>query len=88
MIKIGDYAEFNSDTAFGTHLYEDRIFKMSSMVIENHASTGHCAIILYNTVMGIHSRLGDLSLLMKGEQLPAYSYWNGSPAQATKRYIY
>ncbi len=30
------------------------------------------------------ARLGDLSLLMKGETLPGESHWHGSPARAAR----
>ena len=42
------------------------------------------AITLYDTIMEPESQLGDLSVLMKGERLPARSAWEGSPAQPSR----
>ena len=42
---------------------------------------GGGAIVLYDTRMEDGSSLGELSLLMKGETLPAGTNWEGSPAR-------
>jgi len=42
---------------------------------------GAGSLALYDTVMEEGAALGYLSLLMKGETLPAWSRWQGIPAQ-------
>jgi hypothetical protein len=37
-------------------------------------------LILYNSKVGDGVRLGPLTLVAKGEQLPAETRWEGSPA--------
>lgn len=81
LISIGDEACINDETLIDTHLYEDRIFKMSTIDIREGCNVGIGSIILYNTIMESGSTLGDLSLLMKGEVLPANTSWYGTPAQ-------
>ena len=44
-------------------------------------SVGNMAVILYDTRMEQGASLGDLSLLMKGETLPAWTKWEGIPAR-------
>jgi len=55
--------------------------KMSTVDLGRNCSVGTDAVVLYGTVMEDGSSLGDLSLLMKGETLPAGSRWEGSPAR-------
>ena len=83
LITIGDDVALNEECVIQTHLFEDRIFKMSTITIKNNCNIGCDSVVLYSTVMETHSSLGNLSLLMKGEHLPAYSVWEGIPAQTT-----
>ncbi|WP_419419531.1 Pls/PosA family non-ribosomal peptide synthetase [Legionella sp. D16C41] len=82
LISIGDEACINSETIIQTHLYEDRVFKMSTVNIQQGCNVGVASIVLYNTVMEEGSTLGSFSLLMKGEHLPTYTSWQGIPAQS------
>lgn len=86
LISIGDEVCINADTLIDTHLYEDRIFKTSTIDIQEGCSVGMASIILYDTVMEPNSSLGGLSLLMKGERLPANTKWQGLPAQTMHTY--
>ena len=81
LIEIGDDACINSDCTLQTHLFEDRVMKMSHIRIGKGCVIGADAVVLYDTRMEDGSQLGDLSLLMKGETLPAHTAWAGSPAQ-------
>ena len=83
LISIGDDVCINAETILQTHLYEDRIFKVSTITISKGVNIGVGSIILYNTLMEENSTLGSLSLLMKGECLPANTQWAGIPAQTT-----
>jgi non-ribosomal peptide synthetase-like protein len=83
LITIGDDVCINAETIIQTHLYEDRIFKVSNVTINSGCNIGIGSIVLYNTVMEENSALGSLSLLMKGECLPANTQWAGIPAQST-----
>ena len=82
LISIGDYACINNHTLIQTHLYEDRIFKVSNLTIGSGCNIGVSSIVLYNTLMEENSSLGSLSLLMKGECLPSNTEWAGIPAQS------
>jgi acetyltransferase-like isoleucine patch superfamily enzyme len=71
----------NPHATVQTHLFEDRVMKMSEVRIENNCSVGAMSLVLYDTRMQEGSSLGDLSLLMKNEQLPAHTRWEGIPAR-------
>ncbi|WP_454782738.1 Pls/PosA family non-ribosomal peptide synthetase [Legionella sp. WA2022007384] len=83
LITIGDDVCINAETIIQTHLYEDRIFKVSNVTIGSGCNVGVGSIVLYNTLMEENSSLGSLSLLMKGERLPENTHWAGIPAQST-----
>ncbi|MDB5366050.1 MAG: lgrD 1 [Rhodospirillales bacterium] len=81
LVEIGDEAEIGQDTDLQTHLFEDRVMKMGVVKIGPGCSVGRSATVLYDTEMEAGSRLGDLSLLMKGERLAAGTSWVGAPAR-------
>lgn len=82
LIEIGDEVCINRNSLLQTHLFEDRVFKMSSLNIKSGCNVGVGSVVLYNTLMEENASLGNLSLLMKGEYLPANSEWAGIPAQS------
>jgi len=82
LASIGDEAALNSDCTVQTHLFEDRVMKMSHVDIGPGCSVGVNSVVLYDTRMEAASSLGPLSLLMKGETLPAGTAWEGIPARA------
>lgn len=84
LISIGNNACINAETIIDTHLFEDRIFKLSTIDIHDDCNVGTGSLILYDTVMEKNSTLGSLSLLMKGEQLPTNTSWQGAPAQSMR----
>jgi non-ribosomal peptide synthetase-like protein len=81
LVRIDDQAALNHGCGLQTHLFEDRIMKMSQVRIGKNCVVGHSSIVLYDTQMEPGSQLHSLSLLMKGETLPVGTHWQGIPAQ-------
>jgi non-ribosomal peptide synthetase-like protein len=81
LVEIGDDATVGTEVSLQTHLFEDRVMKMSKVTIEAGATVGTRTIVLYDAVVGARASLDSLSLLMKGEYLPPGSQWRGIPAQ-------
>ncbi len=81
LIRIGDDAALNDAAGLQTHLFEDRVMKVGPVIIGARATVGSLAIVLYDAVVEDGAELGDLSVLMKGESLPAGTSWAGSPAR-------
>lgn len=79
LIEIGNYAAINEGVILQTHLFEDRVMKSSHLKIGDNCSVGNMAVVLYDTSMKDRAVLGPLSLLMKGEIMPADSQWYGAP---------
>ncbi|WP_147944317.1 Pls/PosA family non-ribosomal peptide synthetase [Microbispora sp. CSR-4] len=82
LVEIGDDVAIGSGVSLQTHLFEDRVMKMSAVTVRSGASIGPRAVVLYDSVVGEDVSLGALSLLMKGERLTPGTSWRGIPAQA------
>ncbi|GGJ96966.1 peptide synthetase [Pilimelia anulata] len=85
LVEIGDHAALNHGAVVQNHLFEDRVFKSSSMRIEAESTVGNMAIVLYDSVLSRGASLGPLSLLMKGETLPEHTAWHGIPCEQVAR---
>ncbi|MGK5081049.1 Pls/PosA family non-ribosomal peptide synthetase [Janthinobacterium sp. HLX7-2] len=79
-VHIGDYSELNALTCPQTHLFEDRVMKIDHVEIGQRVYMGPRSSVLYGAKVGDNARLGPLTLVMKGEHIPAGSNWAGCPA--------
>ncbi|MGB6176127.1 MAG: Pls/PosA family non-ribosomal peptide synthetase [Methylocella sp.] len=80
-VSVGDYAALNDLCALQTHLYEDRVMKVGKVFVGNGVTVGAGSTVLYDTIVADYARLGPLTLVMKGEQIPAHTEWAGAPAE-------
>ncbi len=80
LIKIDDNSALNDNCTLQTHLFEDRVMKMSFVDIGKECSVGGMAVVLYDSKMENRSILEPLSVLMKSETLPANNCFVGAPA--------
>ncbi len=81
LVEVGDDAAVGEATSLQTHLFEDRVMKMSTVKVGAASSIGSRSVILYDAEVGAHATLDSLSLVMKGETLPTGSHWRGIPAR-------
>ena len=79
-VSIGDYATINATANLQTHLFEDRVMKVGRIEIGKGAAIGALTTVLYDTRVGENARLGPLTIVMKGESIPANTEWAGAPA--------
>ena len=79
-VSIGDYSELNAFACPQTHLFEDRVMKIDVVDIGSKVYMGPRSAVLYSAKVGDNARLGPLTLVMKGEHIPAASRWSGCPA--------
>jgi carbonic anhydrase/acetyltransferase-like protein (isoleucine patch superfamily) len=64
-----------------THLFEDRVMKMSYVTLEENSSVGGMSVVLYDSKMEKNAILEQLSVLMKNETLTADNRYIGAPAK-------
>ncbi|MBV9753244.1 MAG: amino acid adenylation domain-containing protein [Hyphomicrobiales bacterium] len=83
-IDVGDFCAINDNSALQTHLYEDRLMKIGRIKLGKGVTVGAGSTVLYDTRLEDHVRLGPLTVVMKGEGIPANSAWGGAPAQPAK----
>ncbi len=81
LVHVGDDAAVGEGTSTQTHLFEDRVMKMSHVRVGADASVGTFAVVLPEAEVGPGASLDSLSLVMKGETLPSGSAWRGIPAR-------
>ena len=84
-VRIGDEAELNAWCGPQTHLFEDRVMKIGLVEIGARVTVGVRSTILYDTHVGDRVQLGPLTLVAKGERLPAATRWEGSPATTSSQ---
>lgn len=53
--------------------------KSSKLTISDGCTVGNMSVVLYDSVMEPNAMLGSMSLLMKGEHMPAGQRWHGIP---------
>jgi len=54
--------------------------KIGRIQIGNGVTMGTDSIVLYDTHLGEFAHLAPLTVIMKGEEIPAHSQWMGTPA--------
>ncbi len=81
LVKIGDYSALNDNCTLQTHLFEDRVMKMSYIDIGKECSVGGMSVVLYDSKMEDGSILDNLSVLMKGETISKMAIFVGVPAK-------
>ena len=79
-IDVGDFCQINAMSALQTHLYEDRVMKVGRVKLGKGVCVGAGSTVLYDTHVGDYAQIGLLTVIMKGENIPAHTRWEGAPA--------
>jgi non-ribosomal peptide synthetase-like protein len=79
-VTVGDFCTVNALAALQTHLYEDRVMKVGRVHLGRGVNVGANVTVLYDTHVGDFAILRPLTIIMKGEAIPAHSEWEGAPA--------
>ncbi|MCP8939068.1 amino acid adenylation domain-containing protein [Alsobacter sp. SYSU M60028] len=79
-VEIGDFCTLNMGACLQTHLYEDRVMKVGRVHVERGVHVGWDTTVLYDTHVGEFAQLDQLTVVMKGEFIPAHTRWAGAPA--------
>jgi len=81
LIRIGDQAMLNADCTIQTHLFEDRVMKMSTIEIGPRCKVGAGSLVLYDTRLEAGAALGT-SPSDERRNPAAGTSWEGIPARS------
>jgi non-ribosomal peptide synthetase-like protein len=79
LVEVGDGACVNRGCVLQTHLFHDRVMSMHTVTFGAGATLGPHSIVLPAASIGPDATVGPVSLVMRGEDVPAGSRWAGNP---------
>ncbi|WP_232318075.1 Pls/PosA family non-ribosomal peptide synthetase [Neomicrococcus aestuarii] len=79
LVTLGDSSTVNRGTVVQTHLFHDRVMAIDTVVLDDGATMGPHGVILPAAELGSSATVGPASLVMRGESIPASTYWMGNP---------
>lgn len=79
LVTLGASSTVNRGCVVQTHLFHDRIMSIDTVTLEDGATMGPHGVILPQARMGKGATVGPASLVMRGETVPAGTYWMGNP---------
>ncbi|WP_245916370.1 Pls/PosA family non-ribosomal peptide synthetase [Nocardioides gansuensis] len=79
LVTLADGATVNRGCVVQTHLFHDRVLSMDEVTLKAGATLGPNSVILPAATLGRHATVGPVSLVMRGEAVPARTCWIGNP---------
>jgi non-ribosomal peptide synthetase-like protein len=82
LVRLEDGATVNRGCVLQTHLFHDRLLRISSVHLGRGATLGPRSFVLPGASIGAGARIGPGSLVMRGESVPGGTRWAGNPIVA------
>ncbi|MDJ0321935.1 Pls/PosA family non-ribosomal peptide synthetase [Pseudarthrobacter sp. PS3-L1] len=79
LVTLGANSTVNRGCVVQTHLFHDRIMSIDTVTLQDGATMGPHGVILPQAAIGAGGTVGPASLVMRGEHIPAGTYWMGNP---------
>lgn len=79
LVTLGRNSTVNRGCVVQTHLFHDRVMSIDAVTLEDGATMGPHGVILPQASIGAGGTVGPASLVMRGEAVPAATYWMGNP---------
>jgi non-ribosomal peptide synthetase-like protein len=79
LVTLGRSSTVNRGCVVQTHLFHDRIMSIDTVTLGDGATMGPHGVILPRAGIGNGGTVGPASLVMRGETVPAGTYWIGNP---------
>jgi len=79
LVTLGRNSTVNRGCVVQTHLFHDRVMSIDTVTLEDGATMGPHGVILPQARIGNGGTVGPASLVMRGETVPAGTYWMGNP---------
>lgn len=79
LVTLEKGATVNRGCVVQTHLFHDRIMRMDTVVLEEGSTLGTHCVALPAARIGAGATVGPASLVMRGDEVPASTRWQGNP---------
>ncbi|WGZ81318.1 MULTISPECIES: Pls/PosA family non-ribosomal peptide synthetase [unclassified Arthrobacter] len=79
LVTLGRNTTVNRGCVVQTHLFHDRVMSIDTVTLDDGATMGPHGVILPQARIGKGGTVGPASLVMRGETVPAATYWMGNP---------
>ncbi|AOT05555.1 Pls/PosA family non-ribosomal peptide synthetase [Arthrobacter sp. U41] len=79
LVTLGRNSTVNRGCVVQTHLFHDRVMSIDTVTLDDGATMGPHGVILPQARIGKGGTVGPASLVMRGETVPAATYWMGNP---------
>jgi len=79
LVSLGAGSTVNRGCVVQTHLFHDRIMRMDTVVLEDGATLGPHCVALPASRIGSGATVGPASLVMRGDEVPPSTRWQGNP---------
>jgi non-ribosomal peptide synthetase-like protein len=84
LVRLEDGATVNRGCVLQTHLFHDRLMRVSGVHLGPGATLGPRTFVLPGASIGAGARIGAGSLVMRGESVPRGTHWAGNPITAVE----
>lgn len=78
---VGRGASVGPGTVVQTHLFQDRVMSLDTVTISDSATLAAHSVSLPGSVIGAGATVGPGSLVMRGDEVPAMTVWQGNPVE-------
>ena len=78
---VGRGASVGPGTVVQTHLFQDRVMSLDTVSILDSATLAAHSVSLPGSVIGAGATVGPGSLVMRGDEVPAMTVWQGNPVE-------
>ena len=79
LVTLQHGSTVNRGCVVQTHLFHDRIMRMDTVVLEDGATLGPHCVALPAAKLGAGATVGPASLVMRGDEVPPSTRWQGNP---------
>lgn len=83
LCHVGTAATVGPGTVVQTHLFHDRVMSLDHVHIGAGATLAAHSVMLPASRIGEATTVGPGSLVMRGDDVPAHSHWQGNPIATT-----
>ncbi|MEE9243642.1 MAG: Pls/PosA family non-ribosomal peptide synthetase, partial [Mycobacterium sp.] len=78
LVTLGEGSTVSRGCVVQTHLFHDRIMRMDTVVLERGATLGPHCVALPAARIGAGATIGPASLVMRGDEVPPSTRWQGN----------